>query len=175
MAREKPDSAAQAKNDQPPVTSLQRELKKRRPFEVPEQEVMLNLMRTADVFGLRFTRLFREFDLTPPQYNILRILRGEGGEGLPCLEIAGRMVTCAPDITRLIDRLEKAGLVARDRSTSDRRVVFVRITPKGLDVLDRLDGPVLDLHRRLISHLSNNEMAELNRLLVKARHLGSDG
>jgi DNA-binding MarR family transcriptional regulator len=153
-------------------SGLQDELKKKLPFESPEQEAMLNLARTNDTFELAFVRLFRSHKVSPPQYNILRILRGAGGEGLPCLEIAGRMVTCVPDITRLIDRLERAGLVARTRSETDRRVVNVSILAKGLELLGALDEPVLQLHKRLIGHLSRDELAELNRLLVKARNPG---
>lgn len=148
---------------------LQDELKKRLPFDLPEQETMLNILRTADQLHLEFTRLFRGHGITEPQYNILRILRGEGGEGIPCLEIASRMVTCVPDITRLIDRLESANLVARDRSAEDRRVVRVRILEAGLQRLRELDQPVKDLHRKLLGHLTREEMDEINRLLVKAR------
>src|ERR1700741_3852331 len=107
---------------------LQQELKKRRPFDSPEQEAALNIARTADRFGICFARLFREYGLTPSQYNILRILRGEG-KPLPCLEIAQRTITVVPGITGLIDRLEQAGLVSRLRSEEDRRIVNVSITP----------------------------------------------
>ncbi|WP_152049595.1 MarR family winged helix-turn-helix transcriptional regulator [Tautonia marina] len=148
---------------------LQQELKKREPFAVPEQEAMLNLLRTADRLQLKFIRLFRQHGLSPAQYNILRILRGEGGEGLPSLEIAGRMITSVPDITRLVDRLEAAGLVVRDRSERDRRVVRVRVTPEGLARLGQLDEPVLELHRRLLGHLDPEELQTLNTLLTKAR------
>jgi DNA-binding MarR family transcriptional regulator len=149
--------------------SLQQEIKKRLPFSVPEQETALNLFRTTDALALQFTRMFREYGLSSAQYNILRILRGEGDDGLPCLEIAARMITCVPDITRLIDRLEQARLVSRARSGDDRRVVHVRIVPKGLALLERLDEPVITLHKRQIGHLTRQELAELNRLLVKAR------
>jgi DNA-binding MarR family transcriptional regulator len=151
---------------------LRQELGKRDPFEVPEQEAMLNLLRTNDLLQIQFTRLFREHALSAPQYNILRILRGVGGDGLPSLEIASRMVTCVPDITRLIDRLESSGLAKRDRCDPDRRVVRVRITDDGMAILERLDGPVIDLHKKLIGHLSHEELAELSRLLVKARTPG---
>lgn len=157
-------------DEQPLSPSLQHELKKREPFAIPEQEAMLNLLKTADSFALRLSRLFREFDLTSPQYNILRILRGEGGAGLPCLEIASRMITSVPDITRLIDRLEKAALVDRSRSAEDRRVVFVRSTAKGLALLEQLDTPVLELHKQMLGHLDGSELAALNRLLTKARY-----
>src|SRR5215831_6531945 len=147
---------------------LQQELRKRRPFESPEQEAALNIARTADRFGIRFARLFREYGLTPSQYNVLRILRGEG-QPLPILEVADRMLAAVPGITGLIDRLEGIGLLARRRCTEDRRVVFVAIAPEGLDLLARLDEPVADLHKRLIGHLSPAELRELSRLLEKAR------
>jgi DNA-binding MarR family transcriptional regulator len=154
--------------------NLQREIKKRHPFESPEQEAMLNLVRTNDRFQFRFARLFREHGLTPSQYNVLRILRGEG-KPLPCLEIADRMIAAVPAITGLIDRLEAMNLVTRDRSTEDRRVVFVEITPKALDLLARLDQPVDDLHKKLIGHLTQAELRELSRLLEKARLSLTDG
>jgi DNA-binding MarR family transcriptional regulator len=151
---------------------LQEELRKQNPFDAPEQEAALNLVRTCDHVQQEFGRLFNAHGISGPQYNVLRILRGVGGEGLPSLEIAGRMITRMPDITRLVDRLEQAGLVRRSRTREDRRVVLVKITPAGLDLLSRLDEPVLDLHRRLLGHLSRKELAELNRLLVKARQAG---
>ena len=143
---------------------LQQELKKRRPFDSPEQEAALNIARTADRLGICFARLFREFGLTPSQYNVLRILRGEG-KPLPILEVSDRLIATVPGITGLIDRLEGMGLVARQRSTEDRRVVFVAITPKGLVLLSKLDEPVAALHRRLMGHLSPAELKELSRLL----------
>src|SRR4029078_11874944 len=124
---------------------LQKELKKRRPFDSPEQEATLNIARTADRFGICFARRFREYGLTPSQYNVLRILRGEG-KPLPILEVADRLIAAVPGITGLIDRLEGRGLVTRERSTEDRRVVYVAITRKALDLLARLDGPVDALH-----------------------------
>jgi DNA-binding MarR family transcriptional regulator len=153
-------------------SALQEEISKRHPFECPEEEAALNLLRTVDHLGQEFTRLFHEYGISGPQYNVLRILRGVGGEGLPCVDIAGRMITRMPDITRLVDRLEAAGLVARRRTEEDRRVVLVTITAAGLELLARLDRPVLDLHRRQLGHLTRAELAELNRLLVKARRPG---
>ena len=147
---------------------LQQELKKKRPFDSPEQEAILNIARTADRHGICFARLFREFGLTPSQYNVLRILRGEG-KSLPILEIADRMIAAVPGITGLIDRLEAMSLVARDRSTEDRRVVYVAITEKALDLLTKLDQPVGALHKRLVGHLSPAELKDLIRLLEKAR------
>jgi MarR family transcriptional regulator, 2-MHQ and catechol-resistance regulon repressor len=147
---------------------LQRELKKRRPFDSPEQEASLSIARTADRFGICFSRLFREFGLTPSQYNVLRILRGEGSP-MPILEVADRMLAAMPGITGLIDRLEGMDLLARERSTEDRRVIFVAITQKGLDLLGKLDEPEAALHKKLLGHMSPAELRELIRLLEKAR------
>src|SRR5262245_29150921 len=112
------------------TTKLQQQLKKKKPFDSPEQEAVLNLLRTGDWLDNRLNRLFREHGLTSSQYNVLRILRGEGGP-LPSLEIAERMIQVVPAITGLIDRLEKQQLVERRRCADDRRVVYVEITPKG--------------------------------------------
>jgi len=150
------------------ATKLQQELKKKRPFESVEQEAMLNLLRTSDQLQIRFTRLFRGYALTPSQYNILRILRGEGGP-LPILEIANRTVTVVPGITGLIDRLEQAQFVRRQRCDQDRRVVYVALTDKGAKTLAELDGPVLALHKQLMGHLSPAEAKQLSRLLEKVR------
>lgn len=147
---------------------LQQELRKKRPFESLEQEAMLNLIRSSDQFQNRFGRLFRKFGLTGSQYNILRILRGEG-KPLPSLEIADRMIQVVPAITGLIDRLEKAQFVVRQRCDEDRRVVYVSITPKALELLAEMDRPLMKLHQDLIGHLAPAELQELVRLLEKAR------
>lgn len=147
---------------------LQTELKKKRPFESPEQEAVLNILRTNDQFQNRFGRLFREYGLTPSQYNVLRILRGEG-KPMPCLEIGERMIQVVPAMTGLIDRLEKQDLVRRERCTEDRRVVYIEITQKALDLLNEMDEPVINLHQQLIGHLTRSELKELSRLLEKAR------
>jgi MarR family transcriptional regulator, 2-MHQ and catechol-resistance regulon repressor len=150
------------------MTSLQREIKKKKPFDAPEQEALLNLLRTADQLQIRFTRLFRTFGLTPQQYNILRILRGEAAP-LPILEIASRMITVVPGITGLIDRLEAAGLVCRKRCENDRRVVYVCISEKATSLLAEIDEPLLDMHKQLLGHMSPSELETLSRLLEKAR------
>ncbi|MBS0209565.1 MAG: MarR family transcriptional regulator [Planctomycetes bacterium] len=147
---------------------LQRELKKARPFDSLAQEATLNLVRTSDRLQLTFARLLREHGLTPAQYNILRIVRG-AGQPLPILEIASRTITVVPGITGLIDRLEQAGLVCRERCTEDRRVVYVAVTDKATKLLAGLDRPVLDLHDKLLGHLTQAELKELSRLLEKAR------
>ncbi len=147
---------------------LQKELKKKSPFDSLEQEASLNLMRTNDQLQNRFGRLFREHGLTPSQYNVLRILRGEG-KRLPCLEIVERMVQVVPAMTGLIDRLEKQELVTRERCTEDRRIIYVELTPKGLQTLKVLDAPVKALHQKLLGHLNQVELKELSRLLEKVR------
>ncbi|HEY4312408.1 MAG TPA: MarR family transcriptional regulator [Pirellulales bacterium] len=150
------------------TTRLQHELKKRRPFDSVEQEAALNIVRTNDQLQIRFSRLFREFELTPSQYNVLRILRGEG-QPLPILEIANRTITVVPGITGLIDRLEEAGLVARQRCEEDRRVVYVSLTAKATKLLAKIDQPLLDMHKRLLAGLSVGELTQLNALLEKIR------
>ncbi len=147
---------------------LQHELKKKRPFASAEEEALLNVWRTHDQFQIRFIRFFREFGVTSSQYNVLRILRGEG-KPLPCLEIANRLITAVPAITGLIDRLEAMGLITRDRSTEDRRVVFVAISPQGLERINAMDVPLSTLHKETIGHLTRTELVELSRLLEKAR------
>src|SRR5206468_11486534 len=147
---------------------LQHELKKKRPFESPEQEAALSVLRTSDQLQIRFARLFREHDLTPSQYNILRILRGEG-KPLPILEIASRTVAVVPGITGLIDRLEQAGFVNRLRCEKDRRVIYVALTDHGNKTLAALDEPLVALHRKLLGHLSQAELKELIRLLETVR------
>lgn len=151
------------------TSTLQKEIGKKRPFESPEQEATLNLERTHDWLSRAFAQIFKERGLSAPQYNVLRILRGHGGDGVPCQRIAGDMLTFDPDVTRLVDRLERAGMVERRRTKEDRRVVLVKITPKGLAILKEMDGPVRELHRKQLGHMTRAELAELNRLLAKAR------
>jgi DNA-binding MarR family transcriptional regulator len=147
---------------------LQHELKKKRPFESPEVEAALSVVRTSDQLQIRFARLLREHGLTPSQYNVLRILRGEG-KPLPILEIASRTITVVPGITGLIDRLEQAGLVNRLRCEKDRRVIYVALTDRATTTLAGLDEPLLALHHKLLGHLSPAELKDLIRLLEKVR------
>jgi DNA-binding MarR family transcriptional regulator len=154
-------------------SSLAKEIKKKRPFDLPEQEASLNLERTATILAAQFEQLFKRHGISPAKYNVLRILRGakltDGIEGLPSLEIGSRLVARLPDITRLVDGLEDDGLVTRRRCTEDRRIVYVAITEKGLRLLAELDSPTVELHKKQLGHLTRAELAELNRLLVKAR------
>src|ERR1700758_5881299 len=119
---------------------------KRRRATCPEEAAFLDLMRTTDLLSRGLVQLLKTEDLSATQYNVLRILRG-APDGLPCGEIASRMITRDPDITRLLDRLEKRGLISRCRETKDRRMVMVRIAPQGLELLARLGEPIQEAHR----------------------------
>ena len=150
-------------------SALQRELRKKNPFECMEQEAALNLLKTTDVLCRASNALFDKHGISGPQYNVLRILRGHRKTGLCGQHIVAQMVTQMPDITRLVDRLEANGFVRRERTEADRRLVLVHITPTGLKLLASLDEPILSLHREQMKQLSRAEIAELNRLLVKLR------
>jgi DNA-binding MarR family transcriptional regulator len=157
-------------------SSLAKEIKKKRPFDLPEQEAMLNLERTAAILSADFEQMFKRHGISPAKYNVLRILRGvktnperQGIDGLPSLEIGSRLIARLPDITRLVDGLEKEQLVVRRRCTEDRRIVYVAITDKGLELLAELDQPTVEMHKKQLGHFTRAELAELNRLLVKAR------
>ena len=151
------------------MNSLQHELGKRKPFELLEEEVFLNLVRTTAQLGSPFAELFKRHGLSEATYNILRILRGHGDPGRSCGQIGEQLVARVPDVTRLIDRLEEAGLVTRNRTTQDRRVVLIQITDSGRQLLNSLDGPVADLHRAQFAHLSRADLKQLNVLLADAR------
>lgn len=138
-------------------------------FDSEEQEAFLNLWRSCDVLMHEVEQVLDGAEVSAAQYNALRILRGAGGEGLPCGEVARRMITREPDITRLLDRLEARGLVARRRSTRDRRVVLTGITPAGAALLDALDPRVHATHRRQLGHLGPRPLRQLIRLLELAR------
>jgi DNA-binding MarR family transcriptional regulator len=134
-----------------------------------EEDTFLQVVRTADVLLQRAADLLKGYDLSLTQYNVLRILRGAGADGLACSQISERMITRDPDITRLLDRLEARGLVARERSTKDRRVVVTTITQEGLDLVSQLDEPVADLHRRQLGPLGEQKLRQLGQLLELVR------
>ncbi|MDD5542264.1 MAG: MarR family transcriptional regulator [Acidobacteriia bacterium] len=151
------------------MTRLQKEIQQKKPFESLEAEVFLSLERTADQLLRRAEAELKTHGLSPTQYNVLRILRGAGPAGLACSQIAERMVTRDPDITRLLDRLEHRGLVRRARELKDRRVIMVRISPHGLQLLKRLDGPIRRMHCRSLGRLQKSRLRLLVQLLDQIR------
>ena len=140
-----------------------------RPALPLEEDVFVRLQRAADWLLQSVERLLKAQGLSPAQYNVLRILRGAGPGGLNCREIGERMVTRDPDMTRLLDRLEKRGLIARERRKDDRRMVTTRVTPQGLDFLKRLDQPVRELHRQQLRHVPVASLKTLGKLLNQVR------
>jgi DNA-binding MarR family transcriptional regulator len=148
---------------------LQAELKQKIPFTNREQEAYLSLMRTADALQTQIEAQLKEFGLTGTQYNALRILRGDGPEGLPCREIGERMITRDPDITRLLNRLEDRGLVERTRASHDRRVIYGKITAAGLKLLRTMDNPIEKHGREILRHVGQEKLKQLIDLLELVR------
>ena len=148
---------------------LRDEIKQQRPFQSLEEEALLNVLRTADGLTQRIAAVLKPFKLSPSQYNVLRILRGAGEAGLACQEIARRMITHDPDITRLLDRLESRGLISREREARDRRVIRGRITAEGRRLLAELDGAFDELHRRQLQHLGESRLRALIQTLELIR------
>jgi DNA-binding MarR family transcriptional regulator len=140
---------------------------KRRPGS-REEAAFLDLLRTCDLLSRGLAQLLKTEDISATQYNVLRILRGSP-RGLPCGEIASRMITRDPDVTRLLDRLERRCLISRIRDAKDRRTVMGRITPEGLKLLERLDKPIQQAHRKQLGHLGKNRLWALMELLAAAR------
>jgi DNA-binding MarR family transcriptional regulator len=151
-----------------PADGLSGELQKRTVFDDPRQEAYLNLARTHSLLAGAFAKLFREHGISDPQYNALRILRGQG-KPMHIHQIAERMVAEQTDISRLIVRLDKAGWVKRDPCAQDRRVVWIDLTPKGRALLKKLERPVERLHQSQFQQLTKKELGILNELLFKAR------
>ncbi len=133
-----------------------------------EARVFVRLMRAADAMSRGAEALIKPYGLSGTQYNTLRILRGAGESGLACREIGCRLISRDPDLTRLLDRMESRGWIARARETEDRRVVKTRITAEGLRLLAELDKPVDELHRRQFGHLPASQLRRLLNLLGRA-------
>ena len=133
-----------------------------------EEQTFVDLLRTTDLLSRRPAQVLKAEDLSSTQYNVLRILRGTP-EGLSCSEIADRMITRDPDITRLLDRLEKRKLVRRNRDAKDRRAIVVTITPPGLELLARLDIPIQETHRAQLKHMGEDRLKQLRELLAACR------
>ena len=153
---------------------IQSEIRQTKPIASLEEEAFLNIQRTASDLSQAMTDLLREHDLTQTQYNVLRILRGAGRAGLTAGEIGERMITRDPDVTRLLDRLERRGLVERWRCTEDRRVVWTRITAPGADTIAPLDASVDEIHARLLGHMGDERLRHLVELLEAARDRPGD-
>jgi len=135
-----------------------------------EDQVFIAVLRTADALSQQAEQVVRARGLTGAQYNVLRILRGAEPEGCACREIGERMISHDPDMTRLLDRMEKRGLVTRERQSQDRRVVKTRITPAGLELLNSLEQPVHKLHKRQFAHLAASRLKALSELLEDVRN-----
>ncbi len=145
-------------------------LKQSAPFTSLEHEVYLALQRLSSGLNDQIAELLKASDLSGPQFNVLRILRG-AQEGLTCGEISDRLIAKDPDVTRLLDRMEKQDLVVRTRERQDRRIVTTRITEKGQAVLQELDQPINVMHQQQLEHLGSEKLTQLLNLLEEA----SDG
>ncbi|HYF01550.1 MAG TPA: MarR family transcriptional regulator [Planctomycetota bacterium] len=149
--------------------SLQHELKQSRPFPTLEEEALLSIQRTAAVLGRALGDVLKPYELSAAQYNVLRILRGAGEPGLCRYEVGDRLVTPVPDVTRLIDRLEARGLVARTRDEVDRRQSRARITDEGLRLLEQLDTEIQQRQKAVLGHVQAEDLRRLIDLLAAAR------
>jgi DNA-binding MarR family transcriptional regulator len=149
--------------------ALKKELKQTRPFSGLAETAHLSVLVTAERIKANESGIFRAKDLTAPQYNVLRILRGAGTDGISCTEVSGRMITRDSDITRMLDRLEARGLIARHRKSDDRRVIKAVITEAGLAMLDDLDVPLEVFHRSQMAGLSDDDLKAMIILLDKVR------
>jgi len=156
------------------ITLQRRKKRPARRFDSPEQEVFLNLWRTYDRLRSLEEELFGRYDLTPQQYNALRLLSSAYPDQVRTLDLAARLVSRAPDITRLLDKLEQRGLIERERPADNRRVVRIGITPAGRALLRQLREPVRDCHVRQLGHLSRKALKELVGLLRAARQPHED-
>lgn len=153
------------------MSQLASELKQNKPFTSTVQEAVLSIKRTAALLDLRVAELLRPYGVTPTQYNVLRILRGAGADGLPRCEVQGRLVAPVADTTRLLDRLEKMGLVSRARNTEDRRVVTSKITPRGLALLDKVAAPLRQFEEHEVGQVSDARLRTLIGILDEVRRL----
>ncbi len=140
-----------------------------RPFKSVEEEAILSIARTAALIEHGGAEAFKPYGLTTTQYNVLRILRGAGHEGLCRNEVGERLVTKVPDVTRLLDRMEAAGLIVRERGAQDRRFVATRITEKALKLLEKIDRELPAMHARQLGHVSQKRLRELISILEEVR------
>jgi len=148
---------------------IRKEMRQKKPFRRVEDEAFVNLLRTVDALMQGVATTLKPSGLSPAQYNVLRVLRGAGPDGLACREIGERMIAKDPDITRLLDRLEERDLISRSRDRADRRVITTRITDKGMRILKELDKPIEELHVKQLGHLGEQRLRSLVDLLEAAR------
>jgi DNA-binding MarR family transcriptional regulator len=151
------------------TTSLRAELQQKKPFSSLEQEATLSIARTEAALREPIEELLKKSDISLAQYNVLRILRGAGPEGLTRNEIRDRLINRMPDVTRLLDRMEEAGWVSRAREMEDRRCVATYLTRSGRTLVDSLDGPVQEEHERRLGHMTKTQLRTLIELLALAR------
>jgi DNA-binding MarR family transcriptional regulator len=151
------------------MSGMQKKNRQGRPIGSREEELYLNLARTTEALTWKIAEMLKTYELTGVQYNVLRILRGAGDEGLSCGAISERLITKDSDVTRLLERLETRGLVTRERKEEDRRHIISRITEAGLEILSEIDEPITLLHRQQLGHLGESLLEQLNALLVLAR------
>ena len=156
-------------NNHVSVKTLRDELKMAKPFKSVEEEAILSIARTAAILEHAGAEALKPFNLTITQYNVLRILRGAGDPGLCRNEVGERLVTKVPDVTRLLDRMETAGLIVRQRGGDDRRFVATRITEKGLKLLEKIDRELPAIHGRQLGHVSQKRLRDLISLLEEVR------
>ncbi len=150
-------------------SKLQQDIKQTKPFANVESEVYLSVVLLAQELGSPVKALLKQAGLSPAQYNVLRILRGAGEEGLTCSEVGKRMVHRVPDVSRILDRLEGRGLIARCKHDGDRRIVLARIVPAGKALIDPLDGPMAEVHATTLGTMPTEQLQALRDLLDAAR------
>ena len=148
---------------------LQAEIQQTKPFAVIEEEATLNVVRTAEVLQRTVAEFLREFELSPVQYNVLRILRGAGVQGATCSQIGERLLTRDPDITRLLDRMEARSLIVRERSREDRRAIITRISEAGLALVNRIDQPLHAMNERKLGKFGRDALERLIAGLERMR------
>lgn len=140
---------------------LAMEIRQTKPFHSREEEAFLNLGRTYESLGQQVAELLKQYQLTPTQYNMLRILRGAGADGVTCSQATERMLTLDPDITRLLDRMEAQNLIRRERGKEDRRVVITRITDRGVELTNRIEEPLQHLFKQYLGRIGQPRLKDL--------------
>jgi len=148
---------------------IEKEIHQTKAVRSPQEEALLNIVRTADLLSMAIGTLLKPHGLSGTQYNVLRILRGAGDDGVSCKDVGARLITRDPDITRLMDRLEQRGLIVRGRAAEDRRIVTHTLTDSGMELVNQLDGPVDDLNRQLLGHVPPEKLNQLVNLLEEVR------